>query len=440
MFHNIKNFLEKNKARLSRLSIEGLWVSIGQIFSVLSALVLVKVLTENLSPNDYGYLALALTLAGLVNQVFLGGIANGFSRYFSVANEEDDVNNYLITVLNMLIAATIFVIIFVLILMLTFYVLGLAQHFTVILVCTFFALLTGYSAAISNIQNAARNRKIVAFHAGLDGVLKLIFVLFIFFVLTPSSISALWSYAIASFILLTSHLIFVKKHLIGNVSGIPNSTKRKWNTEIWSFSWPFIVWGIFGWGQQSMSRWSIELFANTYEVGLFAVLMQLGYMPMQMIIAFLIAFLQPIFYGRVGDATNHERIDDLNKLVNRFVIIGIFLTAIAGVLSYALHEVVFEIFVGEEFREISYMLPIIVISGGIFGTAMLVGSKLFALMSAKEAMPASIISSLIGILASIIGVYYFSIMGAIYAILIHAISYFILIIYTKPKQELKSAT
>ena len=79
---------------MSRLSIEGLWVSIGQIFSVLSALVLVKVLTENLSPNDYGYLALALTLAGLVNQVFLGGIANGFSRYFSVANEEDDINNY----------------------------------------------------------------------------------------------------------------------------------------------------------------------------------------------------------------------------------------------------------------------------------------------------------------------------------------------------------
>lgn len=438
MLYNIKNFIDKNKDRLSRLSIEGLWVSIGQIFSLLFALFLVKVLTENLAPNDYGYLALALTLAGLVNQVFLGGIANGFSRYFSVANEENDVNNYLIAILNMLIIATFFVIIFVAILMIAFYILGLAQHLTAILVCSFFALFAGYNAAISNIQNAARNRKIVAFHAGLDGVLKLIFVLFIFFALSPSSVYALWSYAIASFVLLTSHLIFLKKYLINSIGDKLSSPKKEWKTEIWSFSWPFIVWGIFGWGQQSISRWSIEFFANTYEVGLFAVLMQLGFMPIQMIIAFLIAFLQPIFYGRVGDATNLERINNLNKLVNRFVIIGILLTVIAGLLSFALHEVVFEIFVGEEFREISYMLPIIVIAGGIFGTAMLIGSKLFALMSAREAMPASIISSIIGILASIIGVYYFSIIGAIYAILIHAISYFILIIYTKPKQKLKS--
>ena len=55
-------------------------------------------------------------------------------------------------------------------------------------------------------------------------------------------------------------------------------------------------------------------------------------------------------------------------------------------------------------------------------------------MSVKESMPASIGSSVIGIGASFFGVYYFSTAGAAYGMLVHALSYFLLIFYTKPRK------
>jgi O-antigen/teichoic acid export membrane protein len=42
------------------------------------ALVLVRVLTEYLTPAQYGQLALGLTVAGLVNQVVMAGMPTSF--------------------------------------------------------------------------------------------------------------------------------------------------------------------------------------------------------------------------------------------------------------------------------------------------------------------------------------------------------------------------
>ena len=67
--------------RYRRLVKEGGWIVIGQIVSVLGALVLVRVLTEYLEPTQYGQLALGLSVAGLVNQVLMGGVTNGICRF-----------------------------------------------------------------------------------------------------------------------------------------------------------------------------------------------------------------------------------------------------------------------------------------------------------------------------------------------------------------------
>ena len=81
--------------RYYRLTKEGSWIVLGQITSVFGMLVLVRMLTEYLDPIQYGQLALGLTVAGLVNQVVMGGITNGIVRFYSIASEKHDLQGYL---------------------------------------------------------------------------------------------------------------------------------------------------------------------------------------------------------------------------------------------------------------------------------------------------------------------------------------------------------
>ncbi len=80
--------------RIKRLAKEGSWIVIGQIAVVAGALVLVRVLTEYLAPAQYGQLALGLTVAGLVNQVVMGGITAGIGRFYAIAAEKQDLVGY----------------------------------------------------------------------------------------------------------------------------------------------------------------------------------------------------------------------------------------------------------------------------------------------------------------------------------------------------------
>ena len=82
--------IQKETGRILRIMIESGWIVFGQIVAVIGSLILVKVLTERLTPTQYGELALGLTVAGLVNQVVMGGISSGMSRFYSVAVEKNE--------------------------------------------------------------------------------------------------------------------------------------------------------------------------------------------------------------------------------------------------------------------------------------------------------------------------------------------------------------
>ena len=68
--------------RYIRLFKESSWIFFGKIVAMGSSLVLVRVLTDNLNPDQYGQLALALTISGLITQVVMGGIINAIGAFF----------------------------------------------------------------------------------------------------------------------------------------------------------------------------------------------------------------------------------------------------------------------------------------------------------------------------------------------------------------------
>ena len=95
MLPRLARCYQTHQARIHRLSTESAWVVAGQIAVVAASLALVRVLTEHLDPNQYGQLALALTLGTLIGQVAFSGAMPGIMRFYSIANEKGEAWQYL---------------------------------------------------------------------------------------------------------------------------------------------------------------------------------------------------------------------------------------------------------------------------------------------------------------------------------------------------------
>ena len=410
-------------SRYRRLAKEGSWIVVGQIASVLGALVLVRVLTEHLDPVQYGQLALGLTVAGLVNQVVMGGVNNGISRFYSIAAEKQDVGGYLRASWRLMLYATLAVLVIGLTLMGGLLFLGHFQWMGLAAATLVFSVLSGYNSSLSGIQNAARQRAIVAFHGGLDAWLKILLAVGMLVCLGNSSTAVVMGYALSSLLVTGSQFIFMRR-LIWRQSK-PNGDSRQWVLPMWAFSWPFSTWGIFTWVQQSSDRWALETFAMTQDVGLYAVLFQLGYTPIAMATGLAMSFLGPILYQRSGNATDLVRNANVQRLAWRITLSCMMLTLIVFMLALDLHDWLFRWLVAVDYRGVSYLLPWMVLAGGIFAAGQMLALKMMSELKSTAMIWAKIGTAILGVLFSVYGASVAGVKGIAAATVAFSVIYFL---------------
>jgi len=412
-----------NVPRYHRIAKEGSWIVIGQVASVLGALVLVRVLTEYLEPTQYGELALGMTVAGLVNQIAMGGLNNGISRFYSVAAEKHDLPGYLRASWRLMGYCSLLVGLIGLLLILGLLFLDYSRWIGLAGAALVFALLSGYNSTLSGIQNAARQRAIVAFHGGLDAWLKILLVLGLLLWIGSSSSVVVIGYAFSSLLVTGSQFIFLRKVIV------PESERSRydfdWTSKIWAFSWPFSTWGIFTWMQQVSDRWALEAFRATKDVGLYAVLFQLGNYPIAIATGLAMSFIAPILFQRAGDATDNARNTDVRQLVWRIVLGCMSITLVAFSLGIWIHRLVFKILVATEYHSVSYLLPWILLASGLFAAGQMLSIILLSEMKSSAMTAAKIVTALLGILFNYLGASIAGISGVVVATLAFSSLYFI---------------
>lgn len=425
MPRKILTFLHHNRQRIVRLSREAGWILAGQIASVLGALVLVRVLTEYLEPAEYGQLALGLTIAGLVNQVVMGGITNGISRFYSIAAEKSNLWGYLRTSSRLMGYATLVVAAIALALMIGLSVAGQSQWLGLTAAVLVFSILSGFNSSLSGIQNAARQRSIVALHSGMDAWLKIGLAVGVMLWLGTSSTAVVIGYTLSALMVTISQLVFLGR-MLRRQGNIPRSDGNEdWARQIWHFSWPFSTWGLFTWMQQVSDRWALQAFASTSNVGQYAVLFQLGFTPIALITGMAMSFLGPILYQRSGDATDHARNSNVHQLSWRMAHLSLMVTLLGFAITFALHEWFFGLLVASEYRGSSYLLPWVVLAGGIFSAGQMLALKLMSEMKLSAMTTAKIVTALISILLNVIGAALAGMQGVVGAMVAFSSIYFV---------------
>jgi O-antigen/teichoic acid export membrane protein len=380
---------------------------------VVGSLVGVRLLTELLDPATYGALALGMTVATLVNQIIMGPLSNGFTRFFAPANEQADLRGYLNAVRRLVLLATSIIVLMILLAVIGLLIAGRTEWIAIVTASLIFAIFSGYNAVLNGIQNAARQRSIVALHQGMESWARFLVAAGLIVLLGATSTVAMIGYALAIILVLISQYFFFRKIIPKNKNVADN--ERRWREKMWKYSMPFAIWGIFYWAQSVSDRWALELFATTHEVGLYAVLYQLGYYPMSIATGMSMQFLAPIFYQRAGDASESRRNANVTSLSWRLTWFILGVTGCALLVGFLLHTQIFQVFVGKEYASISYLLPWMLLAGGVFATGQTISLNLMSQMKTHAMMPAKITTALLGVTFNFIGAYLFGIEGIVFA-------------------------
>lgn len=414
-----------NRDRFHRLAKEGGWIVIGQIATILGALVSVKMLTNYLKPDQYGEFALGLTIVGLVNQVVMGGAINGIGRFYSIAVEKGDLWGYLRASSRLLSYATLVVVVITISSVGYLLATGQSQWLGLALAIFAFSILSSYNSAINSLQNAARQRAIVAMHRGIDAWLKIGLAVGVIFFLGSDSKAVIIGYTLSALAVTTSQVFFLKQLL--NRQEISHSDKvgQDWFQQMWQFSWPFYAWGIFTWLQLVSDRWALESFATTYEVGQYAVLYYLGYAPITIITSMVVTLIFPILNQRAGDATDYIRNTEVHRDTWRVSKLSLAFTVIAFTFAWLLHPLIFLWFVDDAYSAVSHFLPWVVLAGGLFATGEILGLKLIVQRTHQQMLPAKIYTAIIGVVANNVGAWLYGISGVVVALVIFSSVYFL---------------
>lgn len=397
--------------RLKRLIKEGFWIVIGQIAVVVGMMVGVKIITGYLDPNAYGELALGMTLATLIGQTLMGPISNGIMRFYAPASETLDVVGYFKDVKKLVRRVTVIAILIFPVILVILAIIGRNEIMTIAILSLVYAIVKGCNSILNGIQNAARQRSIVALHQGLDPWFRFIIAAILMTYTSHSAISAIIGYTIAAIMILISQYAF-----FGKVYGNANTQTQKgrnWYYDMVKFSWPFVTWGLFTWAQQISDRWALNVFQSTYEVGLYAVLYQMGYFPILMASGLAVQFFTPILYQRAGDASDNNRNANVTKLSYKLASIVLLGTISAVIISIYFHSEIFMVFIDDKYAIVSYLLPWVFLSSGVFAAGQVLSINIQSQMKTRSMIEVKIYTAIIGVVGNCIGAYYYGISGVV---------------------------
>ncbi len=411
--------------RFRRLSREFLLIGLGQFAAVAGALFGVRLLTGLLTPDSYGQLALGMTVATLIGQVLFGPLGSGAMRFFAPAREAGALGSYFLAVKSLLLWATGAVLVVAVILCSGLAVTGQSQWVALGLTALCFALFCGYNTALNGMQNAARQRAIVALHQGLASWSRFLLAAGLIVWLGASSTMAMFGYAIAVLLVLGSQSWFFRRTLWSRdvSSDAVESRQGQYKREILAYTWPFASWGIVTWMQVASQRWSLQFFGSTGDVGYYAVLYQLGYYPITIVTTLMVQLVSPVLFQRAGDASDRARMEHIYVLNRRLVYISLGMTVLAFVLGVLLDDIVFAVLVAPEYASVAYLLPWMLLAGGLFATGQTASLNLLSCLDSRSLLVPKVATAILGIVLSWAGAALFGVAGVVGATMLFGAAY-----------------
>jgi O-antigen/teichoic acid export membrane protein len=412
------------KKHLSKKLIkEIIWVVIGNSINILGVLLILKLFTKKLSSEEYGIYYLSLTISIFIGQIFFGPLGNGISRYFAISKEEGKTAELITNSLKICKKTIIILGIFYLVTIVILIIMQKSNYIFALTSTVFFSIFSGFTSIIYSIQNINRERKLVAFFQIIETTLKISLTYFLILVFKQNANTALLANAAASLLIFIIQIWYLNKYNKILVSSNIKLINTKYIKKIINYSIPFSIWGIFAWAQISSDRWFLQSFTDTNAVAKYAVLFQIGYYPLTILMGYIVQVITPILFNTAGNGEDNSRKQKATKLNIKIAFSSLVITACSFIFVFYFHGNISNLLSSSKYIEVSKFLPYMILSGGIFATSQILSLDFLSHLKINQLMAIKISTSIFGILISFFLINKFQFIGAIFSNLSYSIIY-----------------
>ncbi len=366
---------------LRRIAPEAATIGAGQIVAALASIATIRILTGILRPAAFGKLGLALTVATLAQQCLLGPVAMAAIRYYAPSRENGALHPYFHGIGALCAAATIAILALS----------AVASHWVAhVWVASCYAWLSSMSALLDGVQNAARQRVLVALHQGAGAWLRLAFALAASTLWKPSSEIVLWAYSAGYAVVIVSQGLFLRPAYASPASPPTRTPGAALTYEMAAYAWPFATWGVFTWMQAAADRWALSAWSGLYQTGLYQSLYQLGYYPASLVTQFLLQVATPILFAKAGRGGGAERWNHRLMLATLGATI-----AVAAVSAAGGHRLL-ALLLAPDYRAQSALVTPLILASGFFAAGQIGALYSMMAMDTRRLIAPKIVTSVGG--------------------------------------------
>ncbi|MBU1196128.1 MAG: lipopolysaccharide biosynthesis protein [Proteobacteria bacterium] len=387
---------------MKHFTAETIWVGIGVFLPTIATFVGVRLLTAAMSPDEYGRLALGISVSmGLVYSIGVG-LWSTVTRFFPVAKEDGNADWYWRVIRRSLLSLSGLFVCAGLLVWLILSVLGVGFYETCFWIL---ALIFGGIQVVgetgSALQNAARNRKIFSIHQNLMGWGRFLGAWLIIQYWIPGALGAMLGFITAAFAVMISQRYWVKKKILQQWS----DTKSQKDTSKAFFNYlkPLAYTGIFIWIQLFADRWALKSFVTLEDVGIYFALYQISYAPALYCSNFLFHLLGPVFFEKAGDGHDHERVGLTAKLNERIVFFILILVLIGVGIAFWAGPYFCSLLIDSQYQKGYWAFPWLVASSGIYAVGQQFLMSVYSGVDTGMIIPFRIVTTVLAVVCYMLG-------------------------------------
>lgn len=379
-----------------------MWTILAQGTQLIAGVLLVKILTSQLSLADYGLFALIMAVSAFVLTIPFTAIQQGFYRYRSVYNQKNRKGEFYSC---MLLGVSLLIALYTALAYLVLINIDLdKQWVNLFSLIAMLVISEVYKIFTRSIANADRQRKIYAHSIITEFVIKCGLLLAISFLWEAMSITIiLIVYASANLI---SAVICIYPYIKTISSVNIKRFKIVWQ-RVLLFSSPLLLWAGFGWLRDMSMRWFLELYTNTEQVAIFTALSSIALMVPMIMQSVIGAYFIPIMYeqAKQGDKVKKQ----LKQLINSLLAIGLLLFILINLCS----PLILELLTDHKYVQYAWALPWMFISYYLFCCGMINATSLLVDFKPEKLFIPNLLSGCIVLLSGLFVVEHYGLSAAI---------------------------
>jgi O-antigen/teichoic acid export membrane protein len=409
---------------------EFLWTLFFQLTSLLGGILLMKLLAVSFSKTEYGFYVIITSIVAFVLMMPFSALLQGVGRYISIYQKKDQEASFLSSVFILFFVFVVLYIVFGF-LFYSFYPLSIEWNdkFIAVLIYTVSEV---FKVLFRTINNSIRERKNIAISAFVEAFIKVFFV-YITYIYSDVSIIGVLLVLITANIM--SVIIMYGKHR-NKISISTISVKHFYVhvQRIWIFSYPLLIWAIFGWLRDMSNRWYLDHFLNKESVALFTMMGSLALIAPVALQGVIGGFCMPIIYQKEND-----KIGFAQKFLTILLPILAVLFFIGFVIVYFAKDFIVTLFADDKYLLISWMLPWMFVTYSLYVIAMISTYEIFAHNQTKKLIFSSVLPGVIAFIGGYFLIKNYGINGALYNYILTYVSYALLTAYSVAKYWKRSS-